>query len=423
VKGGKEMLRYIIKGGKKLEGEVKISGSKNASLPILAASILNTGKTTLYNVPDIHDTQMMFEILKNLGGKVEKKNNKIVIDTSKINNFEIPEQLMRQMRSSVILAGSLLGKYKKAIFSYPGGCDIGSRPIDLHLKGFEKLGINITKNYGNISCICDKIIGEKIDLDFPSVGATENIMLASCLGEGTTLITNAAMEPEIIDLQNFLNKMGAKINGAGSSQIQIEGVKKLRDVSYNVMPDRIEAGTFLCATVATEGNVKLKNLNPEHITPIINKLEEIGCKIKVGKTAIELLAPKRIKATDIKTMPYPGFPTDMQSIFASMLTTAKGTSIVIENIFENRYKYIQELNRMGAKISIEGKTAIIKGVRKLYGTTVNATDLRGGAAMVIAGLMAKGTTNIENIGYILRGYEKLENKLTSLNADIKIEKI
>ena len=417
------MLRYIIKGGKKLEGEVKISGSKNASLPILAASILNTGKTTLYNVPDIHDTQMMFEILKNLGGKVEKKNNKIVIDTSKINNFEIPEQLMRQMRSSVILAGSLLGKYKKAIFSYPGGCDIGSRPIDLHLKGFEKLGINITKNYGNISCICDKIIGEKIDLDFPSVGATENIMLASCLGEGTTLITNAAMEPEIIDLQNFLNKMGAKINGAGSSQIQIEGVKKLRDVSYNVMPDRIEAGTFLCATVATEGNVKLKNLNPEHITPIINKLEEIGCKIKVEKTAIELLAPKRIKATDIKTMPYPGFPTDMQSIFASMLTTAKGTSIVIENIFENRYKYIQELNRMGAKISIEGKTAIIKGVRKLYGTTVNATDLRGGAAMVIAGLMAKETTNIENIGYILRGYEKLENKLTSLNADIKIEKI
>lgn len=417
------MLRYIIKGGKKLEGEVKISGSKNASLPILAASILNTGKTTLYNVPDIHDTQMMFEILKNLGGKVEKKNNKIVIDTSKINNFEIPEQLMRQMRSSVILAGSLLGKYKKAIFSYPGGCDIGSRPIDLHLKGFEKLGINITKNYGNISCICDKIIGEKIDLDFPSVGATENIMLASCLGEGTTLITNAAMEPEIIDLQNFLNKMGAKINGAGSSQIQIEGVKKLRDVSYNIMPDRIEAGTFLCATVATEGNVKIKNLNPEHITPIINKLEEIGCKMKVEKTAIELLAPKRIKATDIKTMPYPGFPTDMQSIFASMLTTAKGTSIVIENIFENRYKYIQELNRMGAKISIEGKTAIIKGVRKLYGTTVNATDLRGGAAMVIAGLMAKGTTNIENIGYILRGYEKLENKLTSLNADIKIEKI
>ena len=412
------MLRYIIKGGKKLEGEVKISGSKNASLPILAASILNTGKTILYNVPDIHDTQMMFEILKNLGGKVEKKNNKIVIDTSKINNFEIPEQLMRQMRSSVILAGSLLGKYKKAIFSYPGGCDIGSRPIDLHLKGFEKLGINITKNYGNISCICDKIIGEKIDLDFPSVGATENIMLASCLGEGTTLITNAAMEPEIIDLQNFLNKMGAKINGAGSSQIQIEGVKKLRDVSYNVMPDRIEAGTFLCATVATEGNVKIKNLNPEHITPIINKLEEIGCKIKVEKTAIELLAPKRIKATDIKTMPYPGFPTDMQSIFAALLSTAKGTSIITENIFESRYKYVQELNRMGAKIKVECRNAIIKGTKRIDGAKVVATDLRGGAALVIEALVAKGITEVENIHYILRGYENIDQKLKKLGAKI-----
>lgn len=417
------MAKYIIKGGNKLEGEVKISGSKNAALPIIAATILNAGKTTLYNVPDIHDTKMMFEILKNLGGKIEKKNNKIIIDTSKINNFEISENLMRQMRSSVILVGSLIGKHRKATFSYPGGCDIGSRPIDLHLRGFEKLGINITKNYGNISCICDKITGEKIDLDFPSVGATENIMLASVLAEGTTIITNAAREPEIIDLQNFLNKMGAKINGAGSSQIQIEGVKKLKDVSYNVMPDRIEAGTFLCAAVATSGNVKLINLNPDHITPIINKLEEADCKIKVEKKSIELLAPKRIKSIDIKTMPYPGFPTDMQSIFSSMLTTAKGTSIVIENIFENRYKYAQELNRMGAKISIEGKTAVIKGVRRLYGTTVKATDLRGGAALVIAGLMSKGLTNVENIEYILRGYEKFENKLTKLNANIKMEEI
>lgn len=415
------MSKYIIKGGNKLEGEVKISGSKNAALPIIAATILNAGKTTLYNVPDIHDTQMMFEILKNLGGKIEKKNNKIIIDTSKINNFEIPENLMRQMRSSVILAGSLLGKYREATFSYPGGCDIGSRPIDLHLKGFEKLGINITKNYGNISCICDKIIGEKIDLDFPSVGATENIMLASCMAEGTTLITNAAREPEIIDLQNFLNKMGAKIKGAGSNQIQIEGVKKLKDVSYNIMPDRIEAGTFLCATAVTAGNVKLLNLNPEHITPIINKLEETNCKMNIKKNSIELLAPKKLKAVDIKTMPYPGFPTDMQSVFAAMLTIAKGTSVIVENIFENRYKYTQELNRMGAKISIEGKTAVIKGTRKLYGTTVNATDLRGGAALVIAGLAAKGVTNVENIEYILRGYEKIESKLSKLGANIKKE--
>ena len=417
------MLRYIIKGGNKLEGEVKISGSKNASLPIIAATILNSGKSTLYNVPNIHDTQMMFEILKKLGGKVEKKNNKIIIDTSQINKYEIPEDLMRQMRSSVILAGGLLGKHRKATFSYPGGCDIGARPIDLHLKGFEKLGINIAKNYGNISCICDKIVGEKIDLDFPSVGATENIMLASVLAEGTTVITNAAREPEIIDLQKFLNKMGAKIKGAGSNQILIEGVKNLKDVSYNIMPDRIEAGTFLCATAMTSGKVKLLNLNPEHITPIIHKLEEAGCKINTEKTSVEIIGPKRLKAVDIKTMPYPGFPTDMQSLIATTLTIAKGTSVIVENIFENRYKYMQELNRMGAKTSIEGKTAVIKGVRKLYGSTVKATDLRGGASMVLAGLAAKGITTVENIEYILRGYENFDNKLFNLNANIRKEKI
>lgn len=414
------MAKYIIKGSNKLEGKVKISGSKNAALPIIAASILNAGKTTLYNVPNIHDTQMMFEILKNLGGKVEKKNNKIIIDTSKIKKYEIPEDLMRQMRSSVILAGSLIGKYQKAIFSYPGGCDIGTRPIDLHLKGFEKLGINITKNYGNISCICDKIVGEKIDLDFPSVGATENIMLASCLGEGTTQINNAAREPEIIDLQNFLNKMGAKIQGAGSNKIQIEGVKKLNDVSYNIMPDRIETGTFLCAAAMSQGNIIIENTNINHITPIISKLEEANCKLKLEKDKIELKAPKKLKALEIRTMPYPGFPTDMQSIFVSMLTIAKGTSIIVENIFESRYKFTQELIRMGAKITIEGKSAIVKGTRKLYGANVNATDLRGGAALVLAGIVAKGETTIENIEYILRGYENLNKKLENLGVNIRM---
>lgn len=414
------MAKYIIKGSNKLEGKVKISGSKNAALPIIAASILNAGKTTLYNVPNIHDTQMMFEILKNLGGKVEKKNNKIIIDTSKIKKYEIPEDLMRQMRSSVILAGSLIGKYQKAIFSYPGGCDIGTRPIDLHLKGFEKLRINITKNYGNISCICDKIVGEKIDLDFPSVGATENIMLASCLGEGTTQINNAAREPEIIDLQNFLNKMGAKIQGAGSNKIQIEGVKKLNDVSYNIMPDRIETGTFLCAAAMSQGNIIIENTNINHITPIISKLEEANCKLKLEKDKIELKAPKKLKALEIRTMPYPGFPTDMQSIFVSMLTIAKGTSIIVENIFESRYKFTQELIRMGAKITIEGKSAIVKGTRKLYGANVNATDLRGGAALVLAGIVAKGETTIENIEYILRGYENLNKKLENLGVNIKM---
>ena len=338
------MAQYIIQGGKKAEGEVTISGSKNAALPIIAATILNTGKTTLYNAPNIHDTQMMFEILKKLGGNVTRKSNKIIIDTNKIDKYEIPEDLMRQMRSSVILAGALIGKHRKAVFSYPGGCDIGTRPIDLHLKAFEKLGINIDQNYGKIACSCDKIVGEKIDLDFPSVGATENAILASCLAEGKTIITNAAREPEIVDLQNFLNKMGAKIKGAGTNKIEVEGVKNLKDVSYNIMPDRIESGTFLCIAAATNGNILLKNVDTEHITPVINKLEETGCKLKVQRREIEIEVPKKLKAVDIKTMPYPGFPTDMQSIFATTLTTAKGTSIIVENIFENRYKYIRGTN-------------------------------------------------------------------------------
>lgn len=414
------MSSYIIEGGHKLEGTVKISGSKNAALPILAATVLNVGKTTLYNVPNIQDTQMMFKILETLGGKVEKKNNKIIIDTSKINKFEIPEELMHKMRSSVILTGALLGRYKKAIFSYPGGCDIGSRPIDLHLRSFEKLGINVVQNYGNIICDAEKIKGEKIDLDFPSVGATENAILASVLAEGTTTITNSAREPEIIDLQNFLNKMGAKIIGAGTNEIQITGVKKLKDISYNIMPDRIETGTFLCLAVATKGNLILENTNAEHITPVITKLQEAECKIEIEKNKIKINSNKKIKALDIKTMPYPGFPTDMQSVFSAMLTTAKGTSIIVENIFENRFKYTQELNKMGAKITVEGKSAIIRGVRKIYGANVKATDLRGGAALVLAGLSAKGITKVENIEYILRGYENFDKKLRNINANIQM---
>lgn len=413
------MSEYIIKGGKRLEGEITISGSKNASLPIIAASILNQGKTTLYNVPNIHDTQMMYEILKKLGAEVIKKKNKVIIDTSKISKYEIPEELMRQMRSSVIFVGALIGRYGKVTFSYPGGCDIGTRPIDLHLKAFEKLGININKNYGNITCTCDRIIGEKIDLDFPSVGATENAILVAVLAHGKTTITNSAREPEIIDLQNILNKMGAKIKGAGTDIIEIEGVKKLKDVSYNIMPDRIETGTFLCMTAMTGGNVRVKGINSEHITPVIYKLEETGCQLKIQKNEIEIKAPKRLKAVDIKTMPYPGFPTDMQSIFGTSLTLAKGTSMIVENLFENRYKYTQELIRMGAKITIEGKTAVIKGVKRLYGANVKATDLRGGAALVMAGIAAKGETKIENIEYILRGYEKFDQKLKNLGIDIR----
>ena len=414
------MSSYIIEGGKKLEGETYVSGSKNASLPIMAATVLNKGISKLYNVPKIHDTQMMIEILKKLGCKVKRTGNKVVIDSSKVNKFEIPEALMREMRSSVIFAGSLLGVYKKAVFSYPGGCDIGARPIDLHLKAFEKLGISVQENFGKIICTAEEIKGCEINLDFPSVGATENIILASVLAEETTIIRNAAMEPEIEDLQNFLNRMGAKIEGAGTHVIKIEGVHNLKEVSYNIMPDRIEAGTIICAAAITGGKVKIKNANPEHIKPVLDKLEEAGCIIETEKDMIKLNAPKRLKAVDIRTMPYPGFPTDMQAIFGAILTTAHGSSIITENIFENRFKYAGELQRMGAKVKIEGKTAIIKGVRKLYGAKIKSTDLRGGASLVLAALAAKGVTEIEDIKYILRGYENLDEKLNSLGANIKI---
>ena len=293
----------------------------------------------------------------------------------------------------------------------------------MHLKAFEKLNIVISQNYGEITCKTEKIIGNQIDFDFPSVGATENAILASIFAEGKTTITNAAREPEIIDLQNFLNKMGAKVKGAGSNEIEIEGVKKLKEVSYNIMPDRIETGTFLCLAAATGGNIELENANPTHIRPIIDKLEEAGCKIKTGKNQIKIEAPRKLKSIDIKTMPYPGFPTDMQSIMAATFITAKGTTIIIENIFENRYKYVPELNKMGAKITVEGKSAIIRGVRRTYGATVKATDLRGGAALVVAALSAKGITVVQNIEYILRGYEKFEKKLQSLGANIEITQV
>lgn len=355
-----------------------------------------------------------------MGCKVKKSNGKIEINSKGMHETEIPEDLMRQMRSTVIMAGAIIGRFKEATFTYPGGCEIGARPIDLHLKAFKKLGINIEENSGFIRCTCDKIIGADINLDFPSVGATENIILATVLAEGVTTISNAAMEPEIEDLAKFLNKMGAKIQGAGTNLIKITGVKQLRDVGYKIMPDRIETGTFLCMAGATNGKIEIINTNSEHVTPIIHKLQECGCELEVEKNRIKIDARKKLKAVDIKTLPYPGFPTDMQSVFGSMLTTAKGTSIIVENIFENRYKYINELQRMGAKITIEGKTAIIKGVRRLNGAVVSSSDLRGGAALVVAGLGAKGKTTVENIEYILRGYEKLDSKLQELGANIKI---
>lgn len=413
------MCCYIIDGGKKLDGIVKVSGSKNAALPIISAAILNGGISKLYNIPNIHDTRITLEILKYLGCKVNKNNDKIEINSRNITKKDIPEKLMREMSPTVIIAGALLGRFKEVTFSYPGGCDIGARPIDLHLKAFKKLGVNITEEYGFIKCKCDKIVGANIDLDFPSVGATENVILASIYCEGKTVITNAAKEPEIIDLSNMLNKMGANIQGAGTNVIEITGVQKLKNVGYRIIADRIEAGTLLCAAAITGGKVKITNMNPEHITAVLSKLEETGCKLEIGDNFVQLVAPKRLKAVEIKTLPYPGFPTDMQSIFGSILTIARGTSIITENIFENRFKYATELNRMGAKTKTEGKTLIISGTRKLTAANVSSTDLRGGAALVLAGLVAKGKTKVDNIDYILRGYEGLDKKLSLLGATIK----
>ena len=411
------MSCYKIKGGTKLEGEVNISGSKNSSLPIIAACILNGGVTQLYNVPNIKDTTGMFEILSDIGCTIKKKGKRVIIDSTNIKKFEIDENLMSKMRSSVIIAGALIARFRKAVFSYPGGCEIGSRPIDLHIMGFKKIGINIDESTGNIVCKCDKIVPAQIHLDFPSVGATENLILASVFSDGETVISNAAAEPEIVDLQNFLNKMGAKVYGAGSNIIKITGVKRLKEISYNIMPDRIEAGTFLAYGAMTGGNIRLVHANPEHIVPIISKLEEMGCKIFKDKGSIILNAPKRLKSTNIQTLPYPGFPTDMQSIFLSTLSVARGTSIITENIFENRFRCVQDLTKMGAKVTITGQNAVIHGVRKLVGQKVTCQDLRGGAALVGAAIKAKGITTIENIELIERGYENLSYKLKNLNVD------
>lgn len=353
-----------------------------------------------------------------MGCKIKKEKKKIIIDSKNMNVTTIPEELMRKLRSSVIIAGAIISRFGEAKFSYPGGCDIGSRPIDLHLKGFEKLGIKINENTSFIECKCDKILSTEIHLDFPSVGATENLILASVLGNHEVVIKNAAMEPEIVDLVNFLNRMGAKITGSGTNIIKIRGVNELKEVSYTIMPDRIEAGTLLLATGIAGGSVKLNKVCSDHISPILHKMRECGCSIKEEKQSIIIKSNGHLISTEIKTMPYPGFPTDLQPLFTTFLTICKGTSIVTENIFENRYKFTQELKRMGAKINIEGKTAIIKGVRRLHGANVESTDLRGGASLVIAGIAARGITKVKKVEYILRGYENLDKKLNSLGANI-----
>jgi len=411
--------KYIIEGGSVLQGEVKVSGSKNASLPVIAASLLNNGIVELENCPEIHDVKIMLDILCNLGCKITYSNSKIIIDSTNLNSWEIPNDLMHEMRSSVILVGALLGRVGKCKFTYPGGCEIGARPINMHLDGFEQLGVNIVECSGVIECESPKLTGTEIVLDFPSVGATENIMLASCLAEGVTHIKNVAREPEIICLQDFLNQMGANITGAGSNSITVKGVKKLHDTSFRIIPDRIEAGTYLLIAMGTKGEILLKDVSPDHIESLLHKMKRINCKITIGENSIYAKHHKFIKSSNIKTMPYPGFPTDMQSQYLTLMTIAKGTSIIVESIFENRYKYVNELIRMGANITLEGNTAIVQGVPSLKSAMVEAKDLRGGAALVEAALMAEGKSEITGIKYIERGYENLVEKLIAIGANIQ----
>ena len=416
------MLKYLIEGGNKLNGEVKISGSKNASLPILAASILNPNPVTFYNVPDIEDVNTTLKILKILGCKVTRKCDKITISCKKVNSYEIPKELMNKSRSTVILAGAIIGRLNQVTFSNPGGCNIGKRPIDLHLEAFQKMGITVIKGLNEVKCYSlVGVKGAKIILKFPSVGATENIILASVYASGTTYIYNAAMEPEIVDLAKCLNSMGANIKGAGTSKIIIRGVNKLHSCSYTVMPDRIETGTFLCIKKKKKSKLHLKNVNANDLLSVILKLQEMGAKIAIKDNEIFINASsEKIKAINIITKPYPGFPTDMQPIFASLLTKASGKSKIEETIFENRFGFCDELRKMNAKIVKNGNSIQITGVRELTPSRVKCLDLRAGAALVLAALSTTGVTEIDNVEHILRGYENLDEKLRKIGANIKL---
>jgi len=415
--------RLIIKGGKRLSGTVKISGAKNAVLPVIAATLLGQDKETcLDEVPNLDDVRTISEVLRTLGVKVrhEPENNKLFVDASAIENITAPYDLVRKMRASFLIMGPLLARLGSAKISLPGGCAIGTRPIDLHLKGFEALGAKISIGHGYIEAIAPEgLKGAQIYLDFPSVGATENILMAASMAQGQTIIENPAQEPEIVDLANYLNIMGAKIRGAGTNVIKVEGTKKLIAHDYTIIPDRIEAGTYMIAAAMTQGDVYIANAISEHLKPVIAKLKEAGVKVVEDVDGIRVICDRRPKAVDIKTLPYPGFPTDMQAQFMAMLTISSGTSMVTETVFENRFMHVDELRRMGAKIKIDGRTSVVEGQEKLTGCQVKATDLRAGAAIVLAALVAEGETQVGYIHHIDRGYDNLVQKLVSLGADIK----
>lgn len=416
------MEKLIVKGGNRLVGAVKTSGAKNAVLPIIAASILGTTPSHLDEVPMLEDVHTISEVLKCLGLAVEcsPEKNVLDIDSTEITSYEAPYELVRTMRASFLVMGPLLARIGKARISMPGGCAIGARPIDIHLKGFEALGVKIEQGHGYIEASApERLKGTSIYFDFPSVGATENIMMAASLAEGTTILENAAEEPEIVDLANYLNKMGAKIRGAGTDTIRIEGVDKLHGADYTIIPDRIEAGTYMIAAAMTGGDIVVENVLPEHQKPLIAKLREAGAVVEEDIDKVRVIGKNQLKAVSIKTLPYPGFPTDMQAQMMAMMVIAEGRSKVTETVFENRFMHVVELNRMGAQISTEGRSAVIDGPCKLTGCDVRATDLRAGAAMILAGLVAEGTTRIGDLHHIDRGYENIVAKLKNLGADIE----
>ena len=414
------MEQYIIKGGNPLIGEIEIGGAKNAALAILAAAIMSDEAVTVDNIPDVRDINVLLQAIEGIGATVERIGKHTARITGRtIKSTRVDYDYIKKIRASYYLLGALLGKYKRAEVALPGGCNIGSRPIDQHKKGFEAMGAEVFIEYGMIVSSAKKLSGSHIYFDMASVGATINVMMAAVLAEGNTILENAAKEPHVVDVANFLNSMGAKIKGAGTDVIRIKGVKALHGTEYSIIPDQIEAGTFMLVAAATKGDIVVKNVIPKHLEAISAKLIEIGCQITEEDDAIRVFGNCELKHTHVKTLPYPGFPTDMQPQITVTLALSQGTSIVTETIFENRFKYIGELSRMGASIKVEGNTAIVDGVRKLTGTQVSAPDLRAGAALVIAGLAADGYTIIDDIVYIERGYEEFEEKLRSLGAQIE----
>ncbi len=415
------MEQYAIKGGNPLVGEVEIGGAKNAALPILAASVMTDESVYIENMPDVRDVNVLLEAMENIGVVVKRiDRHKVLLNAGNISSLVIEDEALKKIRASYYLVGALLGKYKHAEVVLPGGCDIGSRAIDQHIKGFRALGATVTIEHGLIKAKADKLVGSHIYMDVSSVGATINVMMAAVMAEGVTIIENAAREPHVVDLANFLSSMGANIKGAGTDVIRIKGVPRLHGSEYTVIPDQIEAGTFMFAAAVTKGDVTVKNIIPKHLESITAKLLEIGCEVEEIEDCIRVVASKPLKHTQVKTLPYPGFPTDMQPQITVALALSRGTSIVTESIFENRFKYVDELTRMGANIKVEGNTAIIDGVAKYTGASISAPDLRAGAALVTAALAAEGVTIVDDIRYIQRGYEDFHLKLQALGAQIEL---